>query len=252
MGVAGTEVAKEAAAMVLADDNFASIESAVEEGRGAFDNLTKFIVWVLPKSMGEGLVILAAIAAATTLPILPVQVLWVNMATALALGLSLAFEPGERDVMRRPPRDPARPLLTHELVMRILLVSGIMLAGAFGLFEWEHARGASDAEARTIAVNVFVMVELGYLLNCRSLDRSMFQAGVFRNRWIIGGALTMILLQLAFTYAPFMNSLFHTAPIEGAAWARIAAVACAGYAIVETEKWIRRHHRRRAGTGGQR
>jgi magnesium-transporting ATPase (P-type) len=244
MGVGGTEVAKEAADMVLTDDNFASIKSAVEEGRGVFDNLTKFIVWVLPKSMGEGLVILAAIVAATTLPILPVQILWVNMATALTLGLSLAFEPGEPDIMRRPPRDPARPLFTRELITRILLVSGIMLAGAFGLFSWEHARGATDAEARTIAVNVFVLVELTYLLNCRSLDRSMFQVGVFRNRWVIGGAITMILLQLAFTYAPIMNTLFHSAPIEAGAWIRITAVAVAGYAIVEAEKWIRRLHRR--------
>ena len=248
MGVGGTEVAKEAAAMVLADDNFASIESAVEEGRGVFDNLTKFIVWALPTSMGEGLVILAGIVTATTLPILPVQVLWVNMTTALALGLTLAFEPGERDIMRRPPRDPATPLLTRELVMRILLVSGIMLAGAFGLFQWEQARGASDAEARTVAVNVFVMVELTYLLNCRSLDRSMFQVGVLANRWVVGGAAAMIGLQLAFTYAPFMNTLFHSAPITGGAWLRIGAVAVAGYFVVEIEKWIRRHHAHRRAT----
>jgi magnesium-transporting ATPase (P-type) len=245
MGVGGTEVAKEASAMVLADDNFASIESAVEEGRGVFDNLTKFIVWALPTSMGEGLVILAAIVAATTLPILPVQVLWVNMATALALGLTLAFEPGEPGIMRRPPRDPAQPLLTRELVMRILLVSGIMLAGAFGLFRWEQARGVSDAEARTVAVNVFVMVELTYLLNCRSLERSMFQVGVFRNRWLVGGIVAMVGLQVAFTYAPVMNTLFHSAPIDTAAWLRIAAVALAGYVAVEVEKWIRRHVRER-------
>jgi cation-transporting ATPase F len=250
MGVAGTEVAKEAADMVLADDNFASIESAVEEGRGVFDNLTKFIVWALPTSMGEGLVILAAIVAASTLPILPVQVLWVNMTSALALGLTLAFEPGERDIMRRPPRDPSTPLLNRELVMRILLVSGILLAGAFGLFEWEQGRGVSDAEARTVAVNVFVMVEITYLLNCRSLDRSMFQVGVFANRWLIGGIVAMLGLQLAFTYAPFMHALFHSAAITGDAWVRIVAVAIAAYVVVETEKWIRRAlTRRRVGSG---
>ena len=250
MGIGGTEVAKEASAMVLADDNFASIESAVEEGRGVFDNLTKFIVWALPTSMGEGLVILAAIVAATTLPILPVQVLWVNMATALALGLTLAFEPGERSIMHRPPRDPAQPLLTRELIMRIMLVSGIMLAGAFGLFQWELGRGASDAEARTVAVNVFVMVELTYLLNCRSLDRSMFQVGVFRNRWLVAGVLAMVGLQLVFTYAPFMNALFRSAAIDGAAWLRIAAVALAGYGVVEAEKWIRRRLARREARSG--
>ena len=240
MGLGGTQVATEASAMVLADDCFASIAAAVEEGRGAFDNLTKFIVWVLPTGMGEGLVILAAIVAGTTLPILPVQVLWVNMATALALGLTFAFEPAEPGIMRRPPREPAQPLLTRELIMRILLVSGIMIAGAFGLFQWELGRGASDAVARTVAVNGFVMVELTYLLNCRSLERSMFQIGAFRNRLVIGGVLTMVLLQLAFTYAPFMNTLFHSAPIDGAAWIRVAAIAIVGYGIVETEKWARR------------
>ena len=122
MGVGGTEVAKEAADMILTDDNFATIEAAVEEGRGVFDNLTKFIVWTLPTNMGEGLVILAAIFAGTTLPILPVQILWINMTTAVLLGLMLAFEPKEPDIMQRPPRDPQTPLLTGELIGRILLV----------------------------------------------------------------------------------------------------------------------------------
>ncbi|MGK2957290.1 MAG: HAD-IC family P-type ATPase [Acidimicrobiales bacterium] len=243
MGRAGTEVAKEAAAMVLADDNFASIEAAVEEGRCVLDNLTKFIVWALPTSMGEGLVILAAIVAGTVLPILPVQVLWVNMTTAVALGLTLAFEPGEPDIMQRPPRDPSKPLLTAELMGRILLVSIIMLAGAFGLFSWEQASGVPIAEARTVAVNVFVFVELTYLFNCRSLERSGLQLGILRNRWMITGILAMISLQVLFTYAPVMNELFHSAPIDGPAWTRIVGVAAAGYGIVGTEKWLRRRKR---------
>ena len=141
MGVAGTEVAKEAADMILTDDNFATIEAAIEEGRGVFDNLTKFIVWTLPTNIGEGLVILAAIFAGTALPILPVQILWINMTTAVLLGLMLAFEPKEPDIMQRPPRDPRTPLLTGELIGRILLVSLILLVGAFGSFEWGWARG---------------------------------------------------------------------------------------------------------------
>ena len=244
MGRAGTEVAKEAAAMVLTDDNFASIEAAVEEGRTVFDNLTKFIVWALPTSMGEGLVILAAIVAGTVLPILPVQVLWVNMTTAVALGLTLAFEPGEPDIMQRPPRDPHKPLLTAELVGRILLVSAIMVAGAFGMFRWEQARGVPIAEARTVAVNVFVLVELTYLFNCRSLERSGLQLGILRNRWMTTGVLAMICLQLLFTYTPVMNELFHSAPIDAPAWARIMGVAAAGYGLVGTEKWLRRRHKR--------
>jgi magnesium-transporting ATPase (P-type) len=243
MGLSGTEVAKEASDMVLTDDNFASIEAAVEEGRGVFDNLTKFIVWSLPTSMGQGLVILAAIIAGITLPLLPVQVLWVNMITAVALGLALAFEPGEPGIMGRPPRDPAQPLLTRELVMRILLVSGIMLAGAFAMFGWEQARGVPLAEARTVAVNVVVVVQVTYLLNCRSLERSMLQIGIFANRFVWLGIATMLGLQMAFTYLPAMNELFHTAPIDAGAWARIAAIGLAGYAIVGVEKWVRRRLR---------
>ena len=243
MGRAGTEVAKESADMVLTDDNFASIEAAVEEGRGVFDNLTKFIVWTLPTNVGEGLVILAAIVAGTVLPMLPVQVLWVNMTTAVILGLTLAFEPKEPGIMTRRPGNPSRPLLTRELGMRLLLVSGILLVSTFGLFQWEQARGVPLAEARTVAVNVFVLVEITYLFNCRSLERSILQVGLFTNRWVWMGAATMVALQLAFTYLPTMNGLFHTAPIDGAAWARAAAVALAGYGIVGTEKWIRRRLR---------
>ena len=245
MGHSGTEVAKEAADIVLMDDNFASIEAAVEEGRGVFDNLTKFIVWALPTSMGNGLVILAAIVAGTELPILPVQVLWVNMTTAIALGLTLAFEPAEAGIMHRPPRDPAKPLLTGALQRRILLVSAIMLAGAYGLFAWEQQRGASLAEARTVAVNAFVLVELTYLFNCRSLERSAFQVGLWRNRWMPVGVVAMIVLQLAFTYAPVMQGLFHTAAVPADAWARIAAVAAAGYFVVEAEKRLHRRLSRR-------
>ena len=240
MGASGTEVAKEAADVVLTDDDFASIAAAVEEGRRVFDNLTKFIVWTLPTNMGEGLLILAAIVAGTTLPILPVQILWINMTTAVALGLMLAFEPKEPGIMGRPPRDPARPILTGELIGRILLVSGLLMAGSFLLFHWEQAGGASLAEARTAAVNVFVVGELFYLFNCRSLERSMLRVGVFSNRWVTGGVLMTAGLQILITYAPFMQTLFHTAPLDVQAWARILAVGICVYAVVGSEKWLRR------------
>ncbi len=243
MGVAGTEVAKEAADVVLTDDDFASIAAAVEEGRRVFDNLTKFIVWTLPTNMGEGLLILAAIVAGTTLPILPVQILWINMTTAVALGLMLAFEPKEPGLMERPPRDPARPILTGELIGRILLVSGLLMAGSFLLFHWEQAGGASLAEARTAAVNVFVVGELFYLFNCRSLDRSMFRVGVFSNRWVTGGVLTMVGLQVLMTYAPFMQTLFRTAPLDLQAWVRIIGVGLCVYVAVGAEKWVRQRLR---------
>ncbi len=238
MGITGTDVSKEAADMVLTDDNFASIEAAVEEGRGVFDNLTKFIVWTLPTNFGEGLVILAAIFAGATLPILPVQILWINMTTAILLGLMLVFEPKESEIMSRPPRDPKTPILTGWLQFRILLVALVLLAGCFTLFAWEQRRGASVAEARTVAVNLFVMVELFYLFNCRSFTRSMFAIGLFSNPWVIFGSLAMIALQLLFTYLPAMNALFHSAPIDLDAWWRIVAVAAFAHLVVGVEKTI--------------
>lgn len=247
MGRGGTEVAKEAADMVLTDDNFASIEAAVEEGRCVFDNLTKFIVWTLPTNMGEGLVLLTAIAFGAALPILPVQILWINMTTAVALGLMLAFEPKEPGIMRRPPREPRQPILTGLLIERIVLVSLLMLAGAYGIFLWEQQRAESVEAARTAAVNLFVMAELFYLFNCRSLDHTMFRIGLFSNPWIWRGVSVMVGLQLLLTYLPAMNRLFRTAPIDGTAWLLILSTSFAVYLVVEGEKWLRRqwHSRRR-------
>lgn len=239
MGITGTDVAKGAADMILTDDNFASIEAAVEEGRNVFDNLTKFIVWTLPTNLGEGLVILAAIVAGVALPALPVQILWINMMTALLLGLTLVFEPKERNLMQRPPRDPQRPILTFALFMRTGFVSLILLAGAFGLFLWEQTRGATLAEARTIVVNTIVVVDIFYLFNCRSLRGSTLSVGFFSNPWVLWGSAAMLAAQLALTYMPVMNRLFHTAPITAEAWLHILGVGLAAYAAVGTEKWVR-------------
>ena len=197
MGRGGTDVAKDAADMVLVDDDFATIEAAVEEGRGVFDNLTKFIVWTLPTNMGEGLVILVAILLGSTLPILPTQILWINMTTAVVLGLMLAFEPREAGIMGRPPRAPDKPLLTATLVWRTALVAGLLVAGAWWIFATEQARGAGLDEARTAAVNLFVAVQIVYLYSCRSLTGSSWRLGLFTNRWIIGGVLVQIAAQAA-------------------------------------------------------
>ena len=243
MAKAGTEVAREAADMVLTDDDFATIEAAVEEGRGVFDNLTKFIVWTVPTNMAEGLVILAAILAGAALPILPAQILWINMTTAVALGLMLAFEPKEPGIMTRPPRDPRRPLLTGTLLWRILLVSAPLVAGSWWLFGWEKANGATLAEARTAAVNLFVMVELFYLFSCRSLTGSMWRTGLFTNRWVVAGVTAQVAGQLALTYLPVMNRLFQTAPITGGAWLRILILALAAWVIVAADKRLARRVR---------
>lgn len=240
MGLGGTEVAKEAAAMVLTDDRFSSIAAAVEEGRGVFDNLVKFIVWTLPTNGGEGLVISVAIFANIALPITPVQILWINMSTAVLLGLMLAFEPKEPDLMTRQPRDPQQPILNGVLIFRIALVSALLLMGAFGLFEWALMRGESLSSARTVAANVFVFGEMMYLFNCRSLEYSMFHVGLFSNKWVILGALTMTLLQLLFTYWPPMQKLFGTAAFAPDQWWLIAGVALSIYFTVGLEKYVRR------------
>ncbi|KOX14557.1 carbonate dehydratase [Saccharothrix sp. NRRL B-16348] len=237
MGRGGTDVAKQAADMVLTDDNFSSIRAAVEEGRAVFDNLRKFIIWTLPTNMAEGLVILTAILLGTALPILPVQILWINMTTAVALGLTLAFEPREPGVMRRPPLPPSLPLLTGALVQRILLVSAVLLAGSFAAF---HLHGGTLDEARTVAVNVFVAAQIAYLFNCRSLRDLRPHVGFRRNPWLLVGIAVTVALQLLFTYLPAMNTLFDTAPIGWRDWAVVVALAVVAYAVVEVEKWLRR------------
>ncbi|HDS05932.1 MAG TPA: cation-transporting P-type ATPase [Deltaproteobacteria bacterium] len=246
MGITGTDVSKEAADMVLMDDNFASITRAVEEGRRIFDNLVKFITWTLPTNGGEGLVILAAIFSGVTLPILPVQILWINMTTAILLGLMLAFEPGEPDIMDYPPREPNSPILTGILITRILLVTLLMLGAVFSIFVWQKHQGYSLAEARTVAVNLFVMIELTYLYNCRSLTKSMFRLGVFSNPWVLFGSATMIILQLFYTYSPVMNRIFQSEPISGKDWLMIIAISLAVYAVIGAEKWLRLHVFKRA------
>ena len=247
MGISGTEVAKGAAAMVLLDDNFASIEAAVEEGRNVFDNLVKFIVWTLPTNGGEGLLLLAAIVLGTDLPVLPVQLLWINMTTAVLLGLMLVFEPKEPGLMSRPPRDPAQPLLTRALVMRTALVSVLMLLAGQALFVWEQrALGAPVNEARTIVVNLIVGIEVFYLLNCRSLTTSFLRIGWFSNRWVWIGIAIMLTAQLLFTYLPVMNRWFGTAPIRPEAWLHVFLAGLAVFLIVELEKWCRFHGQRAA------
>jgi len=240
MGIAGTDVAKGAAAMVLLDDNFASIEAAIEEGRNVFDNLVKFIVWTLPTNGGEGLLLLTAIVLGTDLPMLPVHLLWINMTTAILLGLMLVFEPKEPGLMSRPPRDPGQPLLTRPLVMRTALVSTLMLIAGYGLFAWEQrALGASVEEARTIVVNLIVVVEMFYLLNCRSLSAPFVRLGWFSNRWVWIGIAAMLAVQLCFNYLPWMNHWFHTAPVRAETWLHVGLGGLAVFLLVELEKWIR-------------
>jgi magnesium-transporting ATPase (P-type) len=246
MGITGTEVAKEAADMVLTDDNFASIGAAVEEGRGVYDNLIKFITWTLPTNIGQGLVIVLAVLTAMELPILPVQILWINMTTAVFLGLTLAFEAREPDLMRRPPRDPGQPILTAQLLLRTVWVGLLLTAGAFVLFEWARLHGATLEEARTAAVNVFAVGQTFYLFNCRSLTHPVLRLGLFSNPWLWAGVGAMALAQIAFTYTETMNWLFHTAPLDAREWLLAAGAGLVISLLTGLEKRVRR---RRLATG---
>jgi len=243
MGHNGTEAAKEAAEMVLADDNFASITHAVEEGRTVYDNLKKAILFILPTNGGEALIILAAILFGFhQLPLTPVQILWVNMVTAVTLALSLAFEPPEQNVMRRPPRGAQEPMLTPYLIWRIAFVSVILMIGTFGLFIWEMEQGVSIERARTVAVNTLVMFEIFYLFNSRYITDSVFNwAGLTGNRYVLIAIGILIIFQLGFTYLAPMQSLFGTAAIDFSVWLRILVVASSVLFFVELEKYFVRH-----------
>ena len=207
MGNKGTEAAREAAAMVLADDNFVSIAAAVAEGRTVYDNLRKTILFLLPTNAAQAMIILLAILAGTTLPITPVQILWVNMISAVTLGLALAFEPPEPDIMRRPPRRPGEGILTGYMAWRILSCHGVADdPPAFSLFLWLESTGASVAEARTIAVNTLVVGEIFYLWNARAIMNPVLSfKGIFGSRPVLISMALCLLLQLGFTYLPFMH-----------------------------------------------
>jgi Ca2+-transporting ATPase len=242
MGLTGTEVSKESADMILTDDNFATIKAAVEEGRGVFDNLIKFITWTLPTNGGEGLVILTAILLGTRLPILPLQILWINMTTALLLGLMLAFEPKETGIMLRPPRDPSMPILTAPLITRIVMVSLLLVIGAFGLFKLELTlTGDNEALARTLAVNIFVFGEMFYLFNCRSMTHPVWALGLFSNSLLWVGVGVMTLLQLLYTYLPVFNTIFQSAPMGLSEWGLVLTSSLLIFIVVEIEKKISRN-----------
>jgi magnesium-transporting ATPase (P-type) len=252
MGKKGTEAAKEAAEMVLADDNFATIAAAVEEGRTVYDNLKKSIAFILPTNGGEALVIIAAIAFGTLLPITPVQILWINMITTVTLALALAFEPAEQGVMAKPPRRPDEPLLPGLLLARIVLVSLILLCGTFGLFLFERAQGASLETARTVAVNTLVTFEAVYLFNTRYLSRPALSWSAWTgNRIALLAVAGVVLCQLLFTYARPLQVLFATQAIDAAAWGRILLVAASVFFAVELEKWLLHRRPRDAAAGAR-
>jgi len=245
MGRSGTEAAKEAADMVLADDNFASIVRAVREGRAVYDNINKVIAWTLPTNGGEMLAIIAAIILGLALPYTPVQVLWINFVTNIGLGLVLAFEPAEPDIMRRPPRAPDESLLGPMLIWRVMLVSIIFAIGASSIFAWAEQRGLEHAYARTMAVNTVVVLEIFYLFNVRYLrSASLTWQGMLGTPMVLGGVGIIVALQLAFTYLPVMQELFDTRPIAFTDGLVIVGVGVAAFFLLEIEKWLHPYYAR--------
>jgi Ca2+-transporting ATPase len=241
MGITGTEVAKEAADMILTDDNFASIEAAVEEGRGIYDNLIKFIAWTLPTNLGEAGIILTASFLGFQLPISPLQILWINMSTAVLLGATLAFEAKEPRLMSRPPRSPDEPILSRTMLWRTLWVGAILVVATYAVFAFKKTLGVEVESARTAAVNVIVVGQVFYLFSCRSLRFSMFRLGIFSNRYLWFGIGAMVTLQVLFTYLPLMNRIFESAPTTWRPWALALAAGLVLFALAETDKWrIRR------------
>jgi magnesium-transporting ATPase (P-type) len=239
MGHKGTEAAKQASEMVLTDDNFASIVAAVREGRTVYDNLTKVIAWTLPTNGGEAFTIIVAILLGLTLPVTPVQILWINMVTAGALGLTLAFEPTEPGTMCRPARSPGAPLLSGRLVWRILFVSVLMVTGAFGIYAWAISRALEVETARTMVVNVLVVMEIFYLFSVRYVHgTSLSWQGVLGTRAVLIGVAVVFAAQLAFTYLPLMHTIFQTRPIAVADGLLIVSAGVAVLALVELEKRI--------------
>jgi magnesium-transporting ATPase (P-type) len=244
MGIKGTEAAKEAAAMVIADDNFASITAAVEEGRTVYDNLKKALLYILPTNGGEVVAIIVAVLFGMAMPITALQILWINMVTETTLSIALAFEGQEARVMERPPRPPAEPLMSGYLLWRVLFVSALFCAGTLGLFLWEIARGMSSEVARTAAVNAIVVGEITYLFNSRFFSASsMTWQGLTGNRFALLAIAILVLLQLGFTYAPGMQVLFDTAPLDAAAWLIILLFGVGVFVAVEIEKALWRASR---------
>ena len=252
MGRKGSEAAKEAAELVLADDNFASIAAAVREGRTVYDNITKVIGWTLPTSFGEAATIIVALVAGMAMPITPVQILWINLVTAATLGLALAFEPSEPDTMSRPPRRSGAPLLPGWIVWQIVLVSILFLATVFGIYAYAIDRGYPLALAQTMAVNMLVVLEIFYLFFIRNLHGTSLTWAAARGTPVVWACVVVVTAaQFAITYLPPMQAVFGTQAVPLRDGLLIVAVGAVFFALIETEKQMRLAFRRTGGPAAQ-
>jgi magnesium-transporting ATPase (P-type) len=240
MGMKGSEAAKEAAEFVLADDNFASIAAAVREGRTVYDNIKKVISWTLPTNAGEALTIVVALLFGMTLPITPIQILWVNLITAITLGIALAFEPTESGTMHRPPRPRKEPLLTGELAWHIVLVATLFLGGVFGMYAYAIDRGYPVELARTIALNTLVVMEIFHLFFIRNIHSTSLSRRAVRGTRIVWLTVSCVIIaQFAITYVASLQDIFATVAIPLRDGLLIVAIGIMLFAIIETEKQLR-------------
>ena len=254
MGITGTSVSKESADIVLADDNFSSIAAAIEEGRRVYDNLLKSLAFLLPTNLGLAFILIYGImffpfnpiTKELLLPMLPTQLLWINLVAAIALALPLAFEVKEPNVMNRPPRKPDEPLFNGFVTFRVFFVSILMTIGTIVIFSWEYADALEkgivqvDALARsqTIAVTFIIFFQIFYLINCRSLTDSVLKIGIFSNAYIFLGIATLLILQGLFIYTPFMQKVFGTASLDGRGLLLSLIAGSIIFGIISIEKWI--------------
>jgi magnesium-transporting ATPase (P-type) len=257
MGITGTSVSKESADIVLADDNFSSISAAVEEGRRVYDNLLKSLAFLLPTNLGLAFILVYGImffpfnpiTKELLLPMLPTQLLWINLVAAIALALPLAFEVKEPNVMNRPPRKPNEPLFNGFITFRVFFVSILMTAGTILLFNWEYynslAKGIAQldalAKSQTIAVTFVIIFQIFYMINCRSLKDSVMKIGFFSNKIIFWGIAAILALQALFIYTPFMQKVFGTASLDLRGFVISLIAGALIYPIIGIEKWVVRN-----------
>ncbi|MEG1210401.1 MAG: cation-transporting P-type ATPase [Leclercia sp.] len=246
MGIKGTEVTKEAADMVLTDDNFATIASAVKEGRRVYDNLKKTILFIMPTNLAQGLLIVIALLAGNIIPLTPVLILWMNMATSATLSFGLAFEAAERNIMQRPPRQTGQHVMDAFAVWRVAFVGTLIAVAAFALEAWLAPRGHSAEFIRTVLLQMLVCAQWVYMINCRNSNGFSLNRGLLANKgiWLVTGVL--LLLQLAIIYLPFMQVLFGTEALPLRYWGVTLAIAAVMFLVIEVEKRLTRRFRKAA------
>jgi Ca2+-transporting ATPase len=250
MGVTGTDVAKESADMVLTDDNFASIVAAVEEGRGIYENIRKFVAYLLSANAGEVLIMLLATLLVTNPEFLPfftpVQLLWINLVTDGLPALALGVDPYPTDIMGRRPRNPKEGVLSKDIVFLIIIVAAVLTVGTLGIFAWELSDGSSPTRTQTVAFTTIVFFELFLVFAIRSPRQTVWQIGFFTNKKLIYAVLLSMALQIMVIYVPFFQTAFHTEPLTPFDWVRTIVISLSAFLVVEGLKLVRQRWPRAA------